>query len=281
MTARRRPQPTLHGVLTGAALGVLTVLVAFPFYWMVLSSTKSFSELFSIPPTFWPGAPSWRAYVEVLVTHRFYLHLWNSLRVAAVTVALNVALATLAAYALARLRFRGKGAASHALLLIYMLPPILLLVPLFVLLSFLGLRDTLAGLVIAYLAQTLPVSIYMLGNYFRAIPPEIEESAMVDGCTRLQVIRRVTLPLSLPALSGVAVYTFMIAWNEFLFAYILLDTPRKFTLSKGLYHLFGSYHTAWDVVMAASVVMTVPVLLVFLLFQRQLVSGLTAGGVKG
>ncbi|GAB4255863.1 carbohydrate ABC transporter permease [Deferrisoma sp.] len=266
---------------TGACLALLTAGVSFPFYWMVLSSTKTFSELFALPPRFWPGAPTLEAYRDVLFAHGFHRYLGNSFVVAGITVALNLAIAAPGAYALARLRFRGRKPASLALGLIYLVPPILLVVPLFALLTGLGLRDSLAGLVIAYLAQTLPVSLYMLANYFRALPPELEEAARVDGCSRPGVLVRVVLPLSAPALTGVGVYTFLIAWNEFLLAYILLDSPEKFTLAKGLYHLFSSYHTAWDRVMAASVLMTAPVLVLFLVFQRRLVAGLTAGGVKG
>ncbi len=266
---------------TVAVIALLAAAVAFPFYWMALSSTKTFTELFALPPRFWPRSPTLAAYVDVLFTQRFHRYLANSLAVAVVTVAINLTVAAPGAYALSRLRFRGRRAAGLALGLIYLVPPILLVVPLFALLTGLGLRDSLAGLVVAYLAQTLPVSLYMLANYFRALPPELEEAARVDGCSRPGVLLRVVLPLSAPALTGVGVYTFLIAWNEFLLAYILLDSPEKFTLAKGLYHLFSSYHTAWDRVMAASVVMTAPVLLVFLIFQRRLVAGLTAGGVKG
>jgi len=266
---------------TAAVLALLTAAVALPFYWMALSSTKTFSELFALPPRLWPRYPTLVAYRDVLFTQGFLRYLANSLVVAGTTVALDLAIAAPGAYALARLRFRGRRWTSMVLGLIYLVPPILLVVPLFVLLTRLGLRDSLAGLVVAYLAQTLPVSLYMLANYFRALPPELEEAARVDGCSRAGVLVRVVLPLSAPALTGVGVYTFLIAWNEFLLAYILLDSPERFTLAKGLYHLFSSYHTAWDRVMAASVLMTAPVLALFLVFQRRLVAGLTAGGVKG
>ncbi|NOY44932.1 MAG: carbohydrate ABC transporter permease [Deltaproteobacteria bacterium] len=266
---------------TAAVLALVTAAVAFPFYWMALSSTKTFAELFALPPRFWPRHPTLAAYRDVLFTQGFLRYLANSLVVAGATVGLDLAIAAPGAYALARLRFRFRRLGGLALGLIYLIPPILLVVPLFALLTGLGLRDSLAGLVVAYLAQTLPVSLYMLANYFRALPPELEEAARVDGCSRPGVLVRVVLPLSAPALTGVGVYTFLIAWNEFLLAYILLDSPERFTVAKGLYHLFSSYHTAWDRVMAASVLMTVPVLALFLVFQRRLVAGLTAGGVKG
>ena len=257
------------------------VFILFPFYWMVISSTKTFGELFASPPVLFPSRFTGKAYYEVLFTHRFLRYFVNSLYVSLITVALNIPLAVLGAYALSRLYFRGKELISQSVLLIYILPPILLVVPLFAILARLGLRDSLSGLILTYLAQTLPVSLYMIGNYFRAVPIDIEEAGLVDGCSRLQVIRKITLPLSMPVIVSVALYAFMIAWNEFLFAYIFLDSPEKFTLSKGLFHLYGSYHTSWDMVMAASVIMTLPVIALFLIFERYLISGLIAGGVKG
>lgn len=264
-----------------AGFGIFLILVLFPFYWMIISSMKSFGELFAFPPVFFPSKLTVNSYYEVLFTHKFLRYFVNSLYVSLVTVGLNVPLAVLGAYALSRLYFKRKELFSQSALLIYMLPPILLIIPLFAILANLGLRDSLSGLILTYLAQTLPVSLYMLGNYFRAVPIDIEEAGLMDGCNRLQVIWKITLPLSMPIISGVALYTFMIAWNEFLFAYIFLDSPEKFTLSKGLFHLYGSYHTSWDMVMAASVIMTVPVIAIFLVFERYLISGLTAGGVKG
>jgi len=262
-------------------LGMFLVFILFPFYWMVISSTKTFGELFASPPVLFPSRFTGKAYYEVLFTHRFLRYFVNSLYVSLITVALNIPLAVLGAYALSRLYFRGKELISQSVLLIYILPPILLVVPLFAILARLGLRDSLSGLILTYLAQTLPVSLYMIGNYFRAVPIDIEEAGLVDGCSRLQVIRKITLPLSMPVIVSVALYAFMIAWNEFLFAYIFLDSPEKFTLSKGLFHLYGSYHTSWDMVMAASVIMTLPVIALFLIFERYLISGLIAGGVKG
>lgn len=256
-------------------------IVLFPFYWMVISSTKGFGELFAIPPVFWPSEISWAPYREVWSEHRFSTYFFNSLIVASLATLLTLLMSVPASYAIARLRFSGKNIISQSFLAVYTFPPILLLIPLFSLFSFVGLRDSLYGLIIIYMAQTIPVSLYMLANYFRSIPREIEEAGMVDGCGRFQVIIRVTLPLSTPILLAVGTYVFMIAWNEFLFAYVLLDSPEKFTMSKGLYHLFSSYHTAWDKVMAASVLMTLPVIVLFLLFERHLIQGLIAGGVKG
>jgi len=162
-----------------------------------------------------------------------------------------------------------------------MFPAIVLVVPLYVAFSKMGLRDSVHVLILVYLAQTLPVALYMLRNYFRSLPLEIEYAGLTDGCTRFGVLWRIVLPLSAPALASVALYTFMIAWNEFLFAFMFLDTPEKFTLSRGIVQLAGSVHLSKQLVMAASVVVTVPIVLLFVAFERHLVRGLTAGAMKG
>jgi len=162
-----------------------------------------------------------------------------------------------------------------------MFPAIVLVVPLYVMFSRVGLRDSINLLIVVYLAQTLPVALYMLRGYFQMLPVEIEHAGLIDGCTRLDVIWRIIIPLSAPALASVALYTFMIAWNEFLFAFMFLDTPEKFTLSRGVVQLAGSVHLSKQLVMAASVMVTIPILLLFLLFERRLVGGLTAGAMKG
>lgn len=170
---------------------------------------------------------------------------------------------------------------SYSILIIYMFPAIVLVVPLYVVFSRIGLRDSIHVLILVYLAQTLPVALYMLRSYFQSLPVEIEYAGLTDGCTRFGVIWRIVIPLSAPALASVALYTFMIAWNEFLFAFMFLDTPERFTLSRGIVQLAGSVHLSKQLVMAASVMVTVPIVILFLAFERHLVRGLTAGAMKG
>jgi multiple sugar transport system permease protein len=201
--------------------------------------------------------------------------------VASLTAILNLTLACLGAYAIARLRFKGKAMMMRSILLVYMFPGILLIIPLFAMLAKVGVIDNLNGLILTYLAQTLPVSLYMLSAYFRTVPEEIEEAGLVDGCNRLEVITKITLPLSVPAMASVGIYTFMIAWNEFLYALVFLYDSDKFTMPLGLVRLYQSYHTSWDLVMAASVIITVPIIVLFLVFEKYLEQGLVAGGVKG
>ncbi len=275
-----------RAVIKGAKIAGFVVFipaVAFPFYWMIVSSFKSLQELLLHPANLGMDLSKidLRAYTEVLFEHGFARYILNSAYVSLITVILSLALATVGAYAVTRLRFRGRGFMSYSILLIYMFPAIVLVIPLYVVFAKMGLRDSLHALILVYLAQTLPVALYMLRSYFQNLPLEVEYAGLTDGCSRFGVIWRIVLPLSAPALATVALYTFMIAWNEFLFAFMFLDSPEKFTLSRGVVQLSQSVHLSKQLVMAASVMVTVPILILFLFFERHLVRGLTAGALKG
>jgi multiple sugar transport system permease protein len=270
-------------VLRVMGLLFFIIVVAFPFYWMIVSSFKSLEEILMKPANLGLDMAKidFRAYYEVLFEHGFLRYISNSVYVSIITVFLSVTLATVGGYAVTRLRFRGRGFMSTSILLIYMFPAIVLVIPLYVIFSRMGLRDSIHVLIFVYLAQTLPVALYMLRSYFQTLPAEMEEAGLIDGCGRLGVIWRIVIPLSAPALASVAVYTFMIAWNEFLFAFMFLDTPEKFTLSRGVVQLESSVHLSKQLVMAASVMVTIPILVLFIFFERRLVGGLTAGAMKG
>ena len=259
--------------------------VTFPFYFMLASSLKSRAEMLLDPTNlsiqFSKGLPELlEGYVEVLYTFNFWRYILNSTFVASVTVVVTLVLGVLGAYAVTRLRFPGKELMSRSILLIYMFPAIVLVVPLYSVFTQLGLRDTLPGLLIVYPATTLPVALYMLRSYFQTLPAELEEAGLIDGCSRVEVIWRITLPLSVPALASVGLYVFMIAWNEFLFAFMFLDTPELFTLSRGMVAL-NTQEVPRQFLMAGAVIVTVPVMVLFFWFERYLIGGLTAGGVKG
>jgi multiple sugar transport system permease protein len=281
--SREQLENNIIRVLRVMGLLIFIIVVAFPFYWMVVSSLKSLEEILMNPANVGLDVAKidFRAYYEVLFEHGFLRYISNSVYVSIITVLLSVTLATVGGYAVTRLRFRGRGFMSTSILLIYMFPAIVLVIPLYVIFSQMGLRDSIHVLIFVYLAQTLPVALYMLRSYFQTLPAEMEEAGLIDGCSRLGVIWRIVIPLSAPALASVALYTFMIAWNEFLFAFMFLDTPEKFTLSRGVVQLEGSVHLSKQLVMAASVMVTIPILVLFLLFERRLVGGLTAGAMKG
>jgi multiple sugar transport system permease protein len=266
--------------------------ILFPFYWMVSSSFKTRAEIGGRAPVYVPSALNLDAFQELFDPNNpsfqnFATNILNSAKVAIPTALLSVMLSTLGAYAVTRLRFRGKELMLNSILMIYLLPGVLLIIPLFAMVSQIGtqlgfdVQDNLPVLIVTYLAQTLPVALYMLTNYFRTLPAEIEEAGLIDGCSRLAIIRRITLPLSIPALVSVAIYTFMIAWNEFLYAFVFLNSHDLFTLPIKINTLFNDPSPRPHVVMAASTIMTIPVLILFLALERFLERGLVAGGVKG
>jgi len=276
-------EQTIIRILRVVGLIFFITIVAFPFYWMIVSSFKSLEEILLRPANLGLDIRKidFHAYYSVLFEHGFLQYISNSVYVSILTVVLSVTLATVGGYAVTRLRFRGREIMSYSILLIYMFPAIVLVIPLYVMFSRMGLRDSINLLILVYLAQTLPVALYMLKSYFQTLPPEMEHAGLIDGCSRLGVIWRIVIPLSAPALASVALYTFMIAWNEFLFAFMFLDTPEKFTLSRGVVQLAQSVHLSKQLVMAASVTVTIPILVLFLFFERRLVKGLTAGAMKG
>jgi multiple sugar transport system permease protein len=266
--------------------------ILFPFYWMVSSSFKSYAEIGGREPVYIPSELRWDAYNELFDPsnesfQNFGQNIINTFQVAIPTTVIAVILSTLGAYAIARLRFKGKEALLNSILMIYLFPGVLLIIPLFAMLAQVAdqlgfnVQDNLTVLIFTYLAQTLPVALYMLTNYFRTIPDEIEQAGLIDGCSRFEVIWRITLPLAIPALVSVSIYTFMIAWNEFLYALVFLNSPDLFTMPIKINTIFNDPTPRPHVVMAASTIMTIPIVTLFLAMERFLAEGLTAGGVKG
>lgn len=272
-------------VFKGFGFVFFTVIVALPFYVLVMTSLKSQQSLLANPLDFsidFSGGFSglFRSYGELFTQFNFGRYLLISSIVSVATVILTLLFSVPGAYAVSRLRFPGRAVLSRSILLIYMVPAIVLVIPLYAVFSQLGLRNTVAGLLIIYPATTIPVALYMLQGYFQGLPAELEEAGLMDGLSRLGVILKITLPLSLPAMASVSLYVFMIAWNEFLFAFMFLDDPDIFTLSRGVVSL-NSSEVPRQHLMAGAVIATLPVLGIFLWFERYMVQGLTAGSVKG
>ncbi len=272
-------------IFQGMGLLFFIIIVAFPFVYMVITSLKSQMALLTNPTdlsiSFESGLGGlMKSYQEVWTTFNFQRYIWISTVVSVGTVGITLSLSILGAYSVTRLRFPGRIWLSRSILIIYMFPAIVLVIPLYSIFSQLQLRNSLIGLFIVYPATTLPVALYMLKGFFSTLPAELEEAGRIDGCSRLGVIWRITLPLSLPAISSVALYVFMIAWNEFLFAFMFLDNPDIFTLSRGMVSL-NSSEVPRQYLMAGAVMVTVPVMALFFWFEKYLVSGLAAGAVKG
>jgi multiple sugar transport system permease protein len=270
--------------LTGFGYIFFTAAVAIPFYVMVMTSLKTQGELIANPLDFTidlsRGWALLRSYEELFRDFNFGSYLWTSFYISILTVLITLLFSIPGAYAVARLRFKGQKSLSRSILLIYMVPMIVLALPIYIAFSMTGLRNSITGIVMIYPVTTIPVALYMLQGYFRGLPAEIEEAGLMDGLSRLQVIWKITLPLSLPALASVSLYVFMIAWNEFLLAFMLLDDPSKFTLTRGIASL-NSSEIPRQHLMAGAVIATVPVMALFLGLEKFMTRGLTAGSVKG
>jgi multiple sugar transport system permease protein len=276
-------------VLRWAAILCFVLASALPFYYMLLLSVRTIQEVLLAPGSLWVSPTEWslRTYERVLRSvndggQGFLTLIRNSMLVALLTVAVTLLASIPGAYAVSRLAFRGRRQVSALFLAVYLFPSIVVAVPLFVIFTRIGLRGSLIGLAIVYVAHTIPVAIYMLRNYFATIPVSLEEAALLDGCSRLQVIRRVSLPLAMPSVMATGLYVFMIAWNEFLFALLFLVEDRdRWTASLGLSQLAGSIEVSTTVLMAGSVVLTLPIIVLFFATERLLTEGLTAGAEKG
>ena len=285
MQARYASERFYLRLLWGLGLMMFVLIVAIPFYVMVMTSLKSQQSLLGNPLDFSidPGVGVdvlFRSYIELFTKYDFGTLLLNSAIVSVVTVLITLLFSVPGAYAVAKLRFPGRKWLSGSVLLIYLIPAIILVIPLYAVFSQLGLRNSLLGLCIVYPATTIPVALYMLRGYFAGLPSELDDAGLMDGLSRLQIITRIAMPLSMPAIASVALYVFMIAWNEFLFAFMFLDDVKLFTLSRGIVSL-NSSEVPRQHLMAGAVIATTPVLIIFLWFERFLVTGLTAGSVKG
>lgn len=268
-------------IVIGIGVLVLLIVCMFPFLWMALSSVKTLSELYTVPPSWIPKMPTLANYEKVLFHSNIPRYFLNSTVISLGSTAVALALAVFASYGIARFRFRGKNATQAFILMGQLLPTAAIIVPLFVTLRVLGLVNNYLGLILVYTIITLPLCVWMLTSYFRAIPVELEEAAIIDGCSRIGVLFRITLPLSLPGLVAIIVYAFVTTWNEFIFALVFAQDYRVKTLPIGIAEFSTEFDTDWGAVMAASLVMTLPIAVLFLAMQKLFVGGLTAGAVKG
>lgn len=268
-------------VLFYALVVFIVVVSVFPFYYAILTSFKSGTDLFRI--NYWPTSFSLDNYIKVLSTGSFPRNLLNSIFVASVTVILALFLAVTASFALSRVRFRGRGLLLMTILGVSMFPQMAVLAGLFEVIRFLGIYNTPWALIFSYTIFTLPFTVWVLTTFMRDLPVEIEEAAIVDGATPWIIITRVFMPLMWPALVTTGLLAFIGAWNEFLFALTFTANNDTRTVPVAIALLSGStqYEIPWGNIMAASVIVTVPLVILVLIFQRKIVSGLTAGGVKG
>jgi multiple sugar transport system permease protein len=255
--------------------------VLFPFYWMTITSFKSEEQMRSLTSMFWPQPLVTENYQQLLSRTEFAAWYGNSVVVSVSSTLLATAVGTIGAYALARLRFLGRGFMASATLITYLVPPSILFIPLYAQMRNLGLANSLAGLIAAYPSFTVPFVTWLLMGYFESIPEELEEAAMIDGATRFGAFYKIVLPLSAPGVLAAALYAFTQAWNEFLYALVFITDARLRTLPVGLASFITGDVYGWGYLMSGAVLTTLPVIAAYIYLQKYMVEGLTAGSVKG
>jgi ABC-type glycerol-3-phosphate transport system permease component len=274
---------TLRGsmplVLLTAAL--LVVFCGFPFAWMISTAFKDSHEIFATPPTLIPRTWTIDNLQRLFAETRALTYFWNSVIVSFSTVAMTIAVATPAAYSLTRFRFKGREQIAATVLFTYMFAPIMIIIPFYVMMRFLGLTNTHFGLILAYTAFCLPFGLWMLRTFFQSIPLDIEQAAMIDGANRLQTVIYVVLPLAIPGVAATSIFTFILTWNDYIFARILLSADTLKTLPVGIADLYNASVVDWGMIMASGLLVLTPVMGVFFIIQKYMVAGLGAGALKG
>jgi ABC-type glycerol-3-phosphate transport system permease component len=266
--------------LYAAALALL-VLGAFPFAWMLSTALKPSGEIFATPPTLVPHHATLENFVRLFRDTSFPTYFRNSVTVSLSTVVLTLAVSALGAYGLTRFAFRGRETVAGLILLTYMFAPIMIIIPFYLIVKRLGIVNTPLALVLSYTTFCLPFCLWLLRAFFAAIPLELEEAALVDGASRSRAVWWVVLPLALPGIIATGIFTFILAWNDFLFALVLITSDELKTLPIGVNDLFNATIVDWGMIMAAGVMITVPTIAFFVAVQRYLIQGWGAGGVKG
>ena len=266
-------------------LALMLFFTAMPMIWMLLTSIKSGFAAMSFPPQWWPNEPTLASYQKLLdptnsVGQDFLRFFWNSLYVSTVTTVLSVIVAVPAAYAFSRFSFPGRRFLFFSVLLRNMFPAVIFLVPLFILMRLLGLVNTHGSLILTYLTFGLPLAIWLLRGFYDNIPIQLEQAARIDGATRFQAFILIVMPLSVPGIIATSIYSFIGAWNEYIFAYTFINKNEQLTLPVGIQRFFSENTTDFPGLMAASFIMSVPVVVLFLLLQRYFVRALTEGAVK-
>ncbi len=276
---RRSSRIRPYEIVVLLAVAVVLLLMIFPFAWMLLTSLRPAAEMFDLREIL-PSRLTLDGYGRLFATSSFGRFLLNSLVVALIAMVAAVVLSCLTGYAFSRFEFRGKRVLMVLVIAVHLFPFVILITPMYLFFSELRLLNTYQGLIIAYVAITLPFATYLMMGYFETVPKGLDEAARIDGCSTLSVLFRVVFPVAWPGVATVAINTFIVAWEEYLFAKVLMTDENLKTVQVGLSNFFGEFTTQWDLVMCASVVASVPTIVLFAIAQRRLVSGLAVGSVK-
>ena len=278
-TSIRRTE-SLGRVATYAILTVVVLAILFPIYWMAITSLKLPREIYRVP-SLWPQVFTLNNYRTLIEDKGFLLNIRNSFVVSITVTAISLVVSSFAAYSLVRFRYRFRGLVGRLILFAYLTPTSLLFIPLSILMARFQLANSLRGLILVYLTFSLPLATWLLQGYFRAVPRELEEQGMIDGLTRMGALFRIMLPLSLPGLAAVAIFTFTGAWNELLLALVLITSESIRTAPLGLNYLITSDVLPWGPLMAGAVLSSLPLVILYFIAQRFMVTGMTSGAVKG
>lgn len=277
---RIKTQERLRSWLAYALGGLSALALVLPLLWVITTSVRPLTEVIATPPVVFPRALTFRAYVELWSAAPFFKYFVNSFTISLATAIISLAFSISAAYAFSRFTFKGSTALLMLVVMSQMLPGSSLLIPLFQVIRRLGLLDTHPGLVLVYTGFAIPFCTWLLNGYFRAIPVELEQAALIDGCSRLALLYRIVLPLAAPAIIAVGTFAFLLSWNEFLFAFVFTKS-RALTIPVGLRAAFlGEYVNKYDQLFAASLIFSLPPIAIFVGLQKYFVQGLTAGAVK-
>jgi len=259
---------------------LLLLFLLFPFFVMLSTMLKTQKEVYTSPPSWIPKMPQFANLIRIWTEFEFGVYFKSSLIIALGTMVLNTLLTVPAAYAVARLRFVGRGLILYLFLVIQMFSPVIVVISLFKTMAALKILNTYFSLILANSVFTIAFTIWMMNGYFRSIPMEIEEAALIDGCSRVQTITRIMLPIAVPGMVTTMIYSFIAAWNEFLFGLTFIQSQEKMPLVLGLYNFVGRWTTQWELLNAAAFVALIPVLVLFYIIERRLVAGLAGGAVK-
>jgi ABC-type glycerol-3-phosphate transport system permease component len=260
----------------------IVLIVAFPLVWMAITAIKPQGELFQIPPRFLPAAPTLEHFQRLISDTPFPIYFRNSLIIAIGTTLVVIAIATLGAHSLVRFTYRGRAWLAQIVLFTYLLPSVVLIIPLYMLMVWLGIANSLFSLMLAYTSFALPFALWLLRSFMAAIPDDLEHAALVDGASRMEAFVDVILPQALPGIISTALFTFILAWNEYLYALVLVNSDEARPLTTGVINMLTSaFNIEWSLLMAASVMMSLPLIVIFAFLQKHLTAGFGAGGVKG
>ena len=276
----RRQRHRLHMSFVFVILVIASCFVIVPVLWMFSTSIKTMEEMFSLPIKWIPDTITWDAYKRIWTEYLFGRYIINSFIGVSGATLISLFVSSLAGYGASRFRFFGRTAFLTFLLITQMFPSIMLLIPYFKLMKTLGLINTYGGLILAYISFTIPLASWLMLGYFNSIPKELDDAASIDGASKWRTFWQIIMPLALPGLAATAIYAFIVGWNEYIFALVLTSDDKMKTVPIGIGELIGQYRIAWNDMMAVSLVVSIPLTIIFLFLQRYLVSSLTAGAVK-